>query len=380
LNFYRLKSLIMTKSFIFFCLIILTILGSSPMNAQTTLVPFVKGNKYGYKDGTGKVVIKSKYEKANPFIEGFASVKFNKKWGFIDSKGKEITTFKYDDNDSVVYHFSEGRAAVRAEKWGYIDTSGIEVIDLKYSTAEDFINGKARVHQGKSVSKLIDKEGKTIHQKTYDHVYTFKGNRARVTLGNKCGYIDHSGTEIIPVIYSLGTDFDEGIAIVYKDNKAGAIDTNGNMVIPFNYTYLRGFDEGSAVAANDSGLYGYIDRTGQVILPFKYQLALPMHSGIAMVAKDNLWAFVDNTGRNITPFKYHIKTSEYDFVGPQYSEGFEPVMIGNFYGYVEVTTGKELTPFKYDNAESFKNGKAVIRIWEKRGYLDISGVEHWISQ
>lgn len=351
------------------------------MNAQSTLVPFLKGKKYGFKDATGTIVIKNKYEQANPFVEGFASVKYNKKWGFIDSRGKEITAFKYDNNDSISYHFSEGRAAVNVEKkWGYIDTSGSEVIDLKYSTAEDFINGKARVHQGKATSKLIDKDGKTIHQKTYDHAYAFKCNRARVTIGNKCGFIDHSGSEIIPVIYSLGTDFDEGVAIVYKDDKAGVIDTNGNIVVPFTYSYLRGFDEGTAVASIDSNTYGYIDRTGRIILPFKYELALPMHDGIAMVAKENLWAFVDSTGRNITSFKYHIKINEYEFVGPRYSEGFEPVMIGNFYGFVEVITGKELTPFKYDNAENFKEGKAIVRIWEKRGYIDINGVEHWISQ
>ena len=367
------------RSFIF--IIILTLLGGAQMHAQSTLVPFLKGKKYGFKDATGKVVIKNKYEQANPFFEGFASVKYNKKWGFVDSRGKEITEFKYDHNDSVSYHFAEGRAAVCAEKkWGYIDSSGSEVIDLKYSTAEDFSGGKARVHQGKSMSKIIDRNGKTLHQKTYDHMFNYQCNRARVTIGNKCGFIDHSGTEIIPLIYSLGTDFEEGVAIVYKDGKAGIIDTNGNIVVPFTYSYLRGFDQGTAVAATDSNSYGYIDRTGRVILPFKYELALPMHDGIAMVAKDNLWAFIDSTGRNITPFKYHIKINEYEFAGPSYSEGYEPVMIGNFYGYVEVATGKELTAFKYDNAEKFANGKAIVRIWEKRGYIDISGLEHWISQ
>src|SRR5687767_5219182 len=185
----------LSKSFIFFSVIILTVLDCTQINAQSNLVPFLKGNKYGFKNDAGKVVIKNKYEQVNPFQEGFASVKFNKKWGFVDTTGKEITEFKYDDSDSIFYHFSDGMAAVHAEKkWGYINSSGSEVIALKYSAVEDFKQGKARVSQG-SVSKLIDKNGKTIHQKTYDHAYNFSCNRARVTIGNKCGYTDHSGAE-----------------------------------------------------------------------------------------------------------------------------------------------------------------------------------------
>ena len=43
-----------------------------------------------------KKVISAVYEDASVFSEGFAAVKKNGKWGYIDEAGKSLTEFKYD--------------------------------------------------------------------------------------------------------------------------------------------------------------------------------------------------------------------------------------------------------------------------------------------
>lgn len=60
----------------------------------------VENNKYGFKNGYGELVIPCIFEDVkrvrtlgNPFIiecfeDGFAKVKYNGKWGFIDVNGK----------------------------------------------------------------------------------------------------------------------------------------------------------------------------------------------------------------------------------------------------------------------------------------------------
>ena len=64
-------------------------------------------------------------DNAGDFSEGFASVKSNDKWGFIDTKGKMVIPCVYDYARS----FSKGFASVESnEKWGVINQSGEFVI------------------------------------------------------------------------------------------------------------------------------------------------------------------------------------------------------------------------------------------------------------
>ena len=55
-----------------------------------------------------KETIKPIYQDANVFSEGYAAVKQNGKWGYIDENGKNITKFVYDYAGT----FSEYKAIV----------------------------------------------------------------------------------------------------------------------------------------------------------------------------------------------------------------------------------------------------------------------------
>ena len=55
-----------------------------------TLIPYRKGDKWGYIDKKGKIVIPIQYDDAWPFSDnGLARVKVNGKWGYIDKKGTQ---------------------------------------------------------------------------------------------------------------------------------------------------------------------------------------------------------------------------------------------------------------------------------------------------
>jgi len=83
------------------------------------------------------------YEDARPFSnEGYAAVKKNGKWGFIDTSGTEKIGFIFDDALSFGQHL----AAVRVgELWGYISISGQVVIEPVFLEAKSFSNGTAPV-------------------------------------------------------------------------------------------------------------------------------------------------------------------------------------------------------------------------------------------
>ena len=47
-----------------------------------------KGDKYGFVNKDGKLIIPLIYDEALTFSEGFVAVKQNGKWGYLDSTGK----------------------------------------------------------------------------------------------------------------------------------------------------------------------------------------------------------------------------------------------------------------------------------------------------
>lgn len=84
----------------------------------------------------------SGFDDAKPFNGGYAAVKKNGKWGYIDENGKEVIDYYYDDALSFGQHL----AAVKVEdKWGYIDLKGQIVIPCEFEGAKSFSEGNAPV-------------------------------------------------------------------------------------------------------------------------------------------------------------------------------------------------------------------------------------------
>src|SRR6185503_10002846 len=68
------------------------------------MLEVVLGNKWGFADENGKLVIPMKYQQVKYFEKGRALVKLNNKWGIIDKTGKELAPLKYDTIRLVNYN------------------------------------------------------------------------------------------------------------------------------------------------------------------------------------------------------------------------------------------------------------------------------------
>ncbi len=100
-----------------------------------------QNDKYGYLDQTGMVVIDYLYGSANPFGDGLAIVSTNGVgYGCIDKTGKMVIPAEYDNiylfnygSDSPGIAFSDGVVGVLKDGyWGLIDTSGKLIIDYNF--------------------------------------------------------------------------------------------------------------------------------------------------------------------------------------------------------------------------------------------------------
>ena len=124
---------------------------------------------------------------------------------------------------------------------------------------------------------------------------------ARVCNDYYWGFIDKSGTLVIPFKYREAQSFSEGLACVYLNNRWGFIDKSDTEVIPFKYTNARSFHEGLAAVSLPNGRYGFIDKSGTEIIPCKYGNARDFSEGLAPIGLFGKWGFIYKSGTNIIP-------------------------------------------------------------------------------
>lgn len=253
-----------------------------------------KTGKYGYKDASGKVIVKPIYDIAyDEFKDGkYAEVNIgahydeNKggKWGIIDNKGKLIFPVKYDRVRCLGYnlfalnigHVFSNMDASPSGKIAIFNAAGKQLTPFIYQgflTAIEFEEGFARLEMKvnqKQKYGLLDSTGKVAIPVKYDDVGGFREGRCRVDLNGKSGFIDKSGKMVIPIKYEHAYNFSEGLASVKLNGKCGFINVNGKEVIALQYEDAKYFEEGYA-AVKKNGKWGVINKENKVIVDFMHE-------------------------------------------------------------------------------------------------------------
>ena len=274
-----------------------------------------------------------------------------------------------------------------------------EVIPCELWNVRPFSEGLARVQLGDEQFGFIDKTGTVVLPGPYKGAWDFSEGLATVSLdGKKYGYIDQTGKEVIPYNYDDAWEFSEGLAQVKKNGKWGYIDRTGEEVIPCQYQDSAAFSEGFA-QVKKNGKWGFIDQTGKEIVPCKYTATRDFSDGFAMVEMDGKRGYIDNAGKEVIPCQYEgagdfsdglvpVRPSggKWGFINPageevisqQYQsvstffEGLALVMQNDKWGYID-QTGKEVIPCQYDDAWGFFEGFAPVMQNGKWGYINKAG-------
>ena len=292
---------------------------NEPVVPQKQAQPTKTPTHHAPKKNSGKK--KREYEYVGEYSDGLAMVQLNGKYGFIDKSGTLVIPCKYDDSNS----FREGLAAVTLNgNDGYITQT-----EIWYDYA------------GKNLSN----------------------NLRLVKLNGKYGFIDKSGTEVIPCKYDEADSFREGLAKVVLKGKYGFVDKTGTEVIPCKYDAAESFSEGIA-KAKLKGNDGYITQTG-----IWYDNAdKNLSDNLRRVLLNDKWGFVDKTGTLVIPCKYDSADS--------FSGGVAMVLLNDKWGFVD-KTGTEVIPCKYDEVRGLRDGLARVKLNGKWGTVNKSGVETW---
>lgn len=149
-----------------------------------------------------------------------------------------------------------------------------------------------------AIVKLTPEFIKAVQQ--YEQLGVFSEGMAAVKKGNKWGYINNKGEEIIPCEYTSAQKFSEGLAPVGKNDSVGFINSQGKIVIPFDFKFAMPFSEGLAAVYKDDH-WGFIDSKGQEIIPFAYTSASQFCDGLSLVMKEETPIYIDKQGKQAFP-------------------------------------------------------------------------------
>lgn len=195
--------------------------------------------------------------------EGFSVAEKGEKSGFVDLSGNLVIPLIYDD----VHLFSDGLAKVEKDgKAFFINYQGDIVIQIpnNIEVMSEFKEGFVVVKQNSKIG-FMDKAGQIAIDFQYDNASDFREGLAVVVMDNKSGFIDKTGKLVIPFKYDETTKFFNGIASVRIGTQWGAINAKGELAIPIIYDFISDFKDSETTDAKLKGEWIKIDKQGNII-------------------------------------------------------------------------------------------------------------------
>jgi len=219
-----------------------------------------RGEKWGYIDSFGEVVIKIKYDALDKFDEkGRARFILKDRFGVIDCGGKILIPAAYDYLD-MFGNLSVTVAQV-GNNYGIINENFEVVAPFEYDYIYSFNDESTTVAYKDDCFGIISTEGKVVSEFKYKYMEDFIGGIA-LAYDDAYGYVDHNGNEIIDTIH---TDVKQGTALsvfLEYDEKWALYAPDGRNLTGFIYTHVGSFSNGLCAVSKDTSQgekYGYVN-------------------------------------------------------------------------------------------------------------------------
>ncbi|MFI7574098.1 WG repeat-containing protein [Micromonospora sp. NPDC049497] len=200
-------------------------------------VPALDGDRWGYADSDGEMVVPGRYAEAQPFRDGVAWARpvDNERWALIDLTGETVLPPTY----LVVRPFSDGLAWVSQGEpggWGAVDTTGEVAVPPGFAEVRPFRRGLAAVRR--EGWGAVDRTGRVVVPTRYHGFAT--------TLADG-RYVDGFT--------------DEGLAVVDVAGRRGVVDRTGKLLVPPVHPVLV-VHPVAFLAGDGTGRWGALDRQG----------------------------------------------------------------------------------------------------------------------
>ena len=246
--------------------------------------------------------------------------------------------------------------------------------------------------QSKATQKwgFIDKENEVKIPVDYDDLSPFRKTKISYALkGSKYGFINTEDKIVVPFQFEFSKEnrriYTFGLMAVKKDNKFGFIDESGTVVIPIIYNQVEYFTQNNLSSVEKNGRSGFINKSGKEIIPIIYDDARSEQlDDIVIVKQKNKWAFFNNQGKQLSDFVFDevFRTDHYDFSkdifdrsqSTYFKNGAALVKKGKNYEFLNEKIEPAFPNHKFDSATVFDTYQnAIVKRNGKYGMIKASG-------
>jgi hypothetical protein len=301
--------------------------------------------------------------------------------GYINNQGKLVLKAIYGNAGDFQ---DNGLAIVRLRGLtGVIDTSGYFIVKPTYETINPFSEGRATIID-RNVFKVIDESGKELTSKAYSFIGDYQEGRALFSIAdqknkNLYGFLNRRGKEVIPAVYVSAGNFKNGKSLVkLKDGSYALINLTGKVLQSYNLAFVGDLGEGLLpFQESPDGKFGYINEQGKIIIEPRFASARPFLDGCAIVqiseGKHDYLGLIDKKGEYILKPNYNqIVSLGEERVAIGKAVDPEKPYIGSLFALGD-TNGHILTGFIFNGITSFKGGKASANDDQYTFFIDKKG-------
>ncbi len=329
-----------------------------------TLIPYRKGDLWGYATTDKTIVITPQFQDAQFFYEGYAVVKKNNKYGYINKSGKTVIPFNY--------------YAAKPFRFGYYDASG------NNNPGDGSINSQKTVLFAGAAPKAdgyeicINAKGVKIKCPAINENSAPDLNKANIVTTKRSYNVPKSEVfdNIVDDYKMPGTE--DSYYIAARNNNFGVINNKYEVVVPFEYSKIEKLNIGAMtyVMVEKGGMKGILFGNGSPYMALENTklMYVPAKDGkrYFIYAKDGKTGLKNNLYTTIVEPVYDDITYDAD------GNGFVLVN-NNLKGYT--FANNTILEARFTEVKPVKGGEYVMikNSTGKWGYISNSGVEFFVD-
>lgn len=260
------------------------------------------GEKYGFLNTGGQLMISPRFIKAKNFAYGAAPVRTEKGWALIGKDGK----LRCNDNYSSIEIPSDGLVKVkRKNKTGILKASGEVLIkEGKFDFLGTPQNGMIRIKK-KGLYGFLTKTGAKAIKPEWRKARDFKEGAAAVYNGKKWGFIRKKGGKLISCRFDRTEDFKDGYALTQTGSQRNILNKDGELLLEKYCTEITRIDKVTFKVKTKEGI-GLFNAENKrfLISPGRFDGDFYPVGNFIWVRKGKKWGLVSNKGRKLTNLEY----------------------------------------------------------------------------
>lgn len=252
--------------------------------------------------------------------------------------------------------------------WGYIRDNGTTAIGFQYDEALPFEGDYAVVREAGGGYVLIGKDGYryTVDKIGLDQVTAYVGGKIAGAKDGKYGIFNNSFQALKQEHYEDVCLNDNGMVFVKQDGKWALLDSSLEKITDPVFTDIarnsrgQAFSGDYALAADEKGFY-VIDKSGKACFNARFPMVKGLEGGnFAASDASGKWGFVNIAGEYVLEPQYEDAFS--------FSNSLAAVKIDEKWGYIN-GYGDLIIEAQYSAAYPFFSGKALAA--DEEGYYQI---------